>query len=163
MNLKALIAAQRLIVDGGMGTLLQAMGLPAGQRPETWNIEHPEKVESVHRRYLEAGCDIVTCNTFGANALHFGANTEAIIRAGVTIARQAVEKAGHGWVAMDLGPTGKLLQPFGDLPFEEAVSLYRQAAQAGAEVLLAASVFHFNIVSIPELKKELKRNGFCVK
>jgi len=133
MNLKALIAARRLIVDGGMGTLLQAMGLPASQRPETWNIEHPERVESVHRRYLEAGCDIVTCNTFGANALHFGADTEAIIRAGVSIARQAVEKAGHGWVAMDLGPTGKLLQPFGDLPFEEAVSLYRQAAQAGAE------------------------------
>ena len=133
MDLKQLITQRRLIVDGGMGTLLQSLGLTGGQRPETWNVTHSDRIEGVHRRYLEAGCDILTANTFGANALHFGEDTDLIIKSGVKLCRRVVDKAGHGYVAMDIGPTGRLLQPYGDLPFEEAVSLFKQAAQAGAQ------------------------------
>jgi len=133
MDLKKLISEKRLIADGGMGTLLQAMGLTGGQRPETWNTTYSDRVLKVHLQYLEAGCDVITANTFGANALHFGGDTELVIKSGVKLCRQAVEKAGHGYVAMDIGPTGRLLQPYGDLPFEEAVSLFKQAALAGAQ------------------------------
>ena len=133
MDLKKLITEKRLMVDGGMGTLLQSMGLAGGQRPETWNMTYSDRVLSVHQQYLEAGCDVITANTFGANALHFGKDTELIIKSGVKLCRRAVEKHGHGYVAMDIGPTGRLLQPYGDLPCEEAVSLCNQAAQAGAQ------------------------------
>ncbi|MBR4080565.1 MAG: homocysteine S-methyltransferase family protein [Clostridia bacterium] len=122
-----------IFFDGGMGTQLQAAGLKPGEEPERWNLLHPEIVQDVHARYLAAGCDVVTTNTFGANALRLGDDTGDIIRAAVEIARRACAAAGRGMVALDLGPTGKLLAPMGDLPFEEAVSLYRQAAQAGAD------------------------------
>ena len=133
MDLKKLITEKRLIVDGGMGTLLQSLGLTGGQRPETWNVTYSDRIEQVHRQYLEAGCDILTANTFGANALHFGNDTELVIKSAIKLCRRAVEQAGHGYVAMDIGPTGRLLQPYGDLPFEEAVSLFKQAARTGAQ------------------------------
>lgn len=133
MDLKRLITEKRLIADGGMGTLLQSLGLTGGRRPEAWNVTFSDQVQRVHQRYLQAGCDILTANTFGASALHFGSDTELVIKSGVKLCRRAVEQAGRGYVAMDLGPTGRLLQPCGDLPFEEAVRLFRQAAQAGAQ------------------------------
>ena len=84
-----------LYFDGGMGTLLQDMGLSGGERPETWNLFHPDRILDVHRRYLEAGCDIVTTNTFGATAAHLGADAASCMRAGVRIAREAVSRAGR--------------------------------------------------------------------
>ena len=110
---------RRLFCDGGMGSLLQASGLKPGELPELWNISHPEKLQEIHLSYLEAGADIMTTNTFGANRLKFGDQLEAIVTAGVKNARAAVEKAGHGYVALDMGPTGRLLKPLGDLDFEE--------------------------------------------
>ena len=99
-----------LYFDGGMGTLLQDMGLSGGERPETWNLSHPDRILDVHRRYLEAGCDIVTTNTFGATA---GRGCAAPMRAGVRLARKAVSRAGRGYVAADMGPSGRLLARMG--------------------------------------------------
>lgn len=133
MKLEELLGKRLVFVDGGMGTMLQAAGLTGGEAPERWNLTHPETVAEVHRTYLAAGCDIVTANTFGATGARFGAELQKVIQAGVKLARQGVEEAGHGFAAFDMGPTGKLLAPYGELPFQEAVSLYRQAAAWGAE------------------------------
>ena len=100
-----------LYFDGGMGTLLQAMGLAGGERPETWNLAYPDRIEDVHRRYLEAGCDIVTTNTFGATAAHLGEAASPCMRAGVRLARKAVLHAGRGYVAADMGPFGPAAGP----------------------------------------------------
>ena len=133
---------RRLYCDGGMGSLLQAAGLAAGELPERWNISHPEVITDVHRKYLAAGADIMTTNTFGANRLKYDKDGElkAIVEAAIANARKAVEEAGRGYVALDLGPTGKLLKPLGDLPFEAAVSLYKEVvsigAAAGADLVL---------------------------
>ena len=133
MKLEELLGKRLVFVDGGMGTMLQAAGLTGGEAPERWNLTHPETVAEVHRAYLAAGCDIVTANTFGATGARFGAELQKVIQAGVKLARQGVEEAGHGFAAFDMGPTGKLLAPYGELPLQEAVSLYRQAAAWGAE------------------------------
>ena len=122
-----------LYFDGGMGTLLQAMGLSGGERPETWNLSHPDRILDVHRRYLEAGCDIVTTNTFGATAAHLGADAASCMRAGVRIAREAVSRAGRGYVAADMGPSGRLLAPYGDLLFEDAIRLFQDGFAAAIE------------------------------
>ena len=120
-----------VLLDGAMGTQLQARGLAPGELPETWNLTRPEDVQAIHEAYLAAGADVVTTNTFGANALKYGEDAAAVVRAGVEIARAAVRKAGRGLVALDLGPTGRLLRPYGDLDFADAVALYAQAAEAG--------------------------------
>ena len=119
--------------DGAMGTTLQQNGLAAGELPETWNLSHPELIRSIHRDYLNACCEILKTNTFGANRLKFPEEQlEAIIAAAVSHAREAVSQCGHpALVAMDIGPTGKLLKPMGDLDFEEAVSAFGQAAALG--------------------------------
>ena len=112
---------QRIIFfDGGMGTQLQAAGLSAGEEPESWNLLHPDVVCDVHRRYLSAGADVVTTNTFGANRARLGDDLRPVVCAAVKLARQAVENVGHGAVALDLGPTGSLLEPMGELTFEAA-------------------------------------------
>ena len=91
----------------------------------------------IHRDYLNAGCDMVKTNTFGANRLKFNDHTEftlrEVVEAAVANARQAAREAGHGWIALDLGPTGRLLKPMGDLEFETAVSMYRETAQTGVQ------------------------------
>ena len=123
-----------LICDGAMGTMLQAAGLPAGHEPELWNLERPQAVAAIHDAYLAAGADIITANTFGANAVKLaGHAVAAVAAAGVELARRAVDRAGRGWVALDVGPTGRLLRPMGDLPFEEAVAAYAVAVRAGAK------------------------------
>ncbi len=124
-----------MLFDGGMGSLLQERGLLPGELPETWNIVHPDILTEIHREYLDAGCDIVLANTFGANRLKYNEQTqyglEEIVSAGVRNARKAVEAAGHGWVALDIGPTGRLLKPMGDLDFESAVSIFREIVEIG--------------------------------
>ena len=122
-----------MFFDGAMGTTLQQNGLAAGELPETWNLSHPELIRSIHRDYLNAGCEILKTNTFGANRLKFPEEQlEAVIAAAVSHAREAVSQCGHpALVAMDIGPTGKLLKPMGDLDFEDAVSAFGQAAALG--------------------------------
>ncbi|MCC8027734.1 MAG: homocysteine S-methyltransferase family protein [Clostridium sp.] len=133
MNILDAMKKRRIFCDGGMGSMLQARGLTAGELPELWNLSHREVLKEIHAEYLDAGADLVTTNTFGANGLKYKDNLEAIVTAAVENAREAVREAGYGWVALDLGPTGKLLEPLGDLPFEEAVRLYREVASIGAK------------------------------
>lgn len=118
-----------IICDGAMGTLLQERGLPLGVAPEEWNLTHPEVVAQIHEEYVEAGADIVETNTFGGNRLklslfNLGEKVEEINREAIRIAKEAVK--GRAFVALSVGPTGKLLEPWGDLPFDEAVKIYKE-------------------------------------
>lgn len=122
-----------LFWDGGMGTQLQARGLKTEELPESWNLTHPEQVQAIHLAYLEAGADLLTANTFGANRQKLGADPAAYIRSGVALARQAVAQSGkEAYVALDIGSTGKLLCPYGTLPFEEAYAAFAEQVQIGA-------------------------------
>ena len=121
------------ILDGGMGTLLQAKGLQNGETPEDWNVERPDDVAEIHRAYLAAGSNVIYANTFGANKLKYhGRHTlEEVVRSGIENAVRAADTAAsetgrRARVALDLGPTGRLLKPAGDLAFEEAVSAFAE-------------------------------------
>ena len=142
MKLTERLGKEWVFFDGGMGTILQAHGLKAGELPETWNLSHPDEIIALNRSYFEAGCDVVNTNTFGANALKYPDNLREIVEAAVNHAKTARSLAGReeAFVALDIGPTGKLLQPMGDLPFERAVELFsetiRIGAAAGADLVL---------------------------
>lgn len=110
--------------DGGMGSMLN---LRAGELPEKLNIAEPERVFAVHKGYAEAGAEYITANTFGANSLKYD-NVAELVRAGVALAKRAGKK-----VALDIGPTGKLLKPMGDLDFERAVALFSEVVVAGKD------------------------------
>ena len=110
--------------DGGMGSMLN---LRPGELPEKLNISDPDRVYRVHKAYADAGADIITANTFGANRLKYD-NCDELVKAGVALAKKAGKK-----VALDLGPTGKLLKPMGDLDFEECVSIYADVVNAGKD------------------------------
>lgn len=134
-----------LFCDGGTGTVLQSMGLKGGELPETWNLLHPDRIERLYEGYLRAGCDIFNANTFGANRLKYpdGDDLERIVTAAVDIAKKARAAAGReddAYIALDIGPTGKLIEPMGDLAFERAVELFaevvRIGAAAGADLVL---------------------------
>ncbi len=133
-TLRERLGKEWLFCDGGMGTLMQEMGLLGGQLPETWNLTRPESILSINQGYFEAGSDIVNTNTFGANRLKYD-NVEEIVEAAVSICMQARKNANRpdAYVALDIGPTGKLLEPMGDLPFEEAVSIFSQVITTGAK------------------------------
>ena len=133
MRLRDEMKHRILFCDGGMGSLLQARGLGAGELPETWNIKRPEVLLEVHRSYLQAGCDIINTNTFGANReklSHCGRTVEEIVPAAVALAKEAAQ--GRALVALDIGPTGQLLEPTGMLDFETAVDIFAQVVKAGA-------------------------------
>lgn len=110
--------------DGGMGSMLN---LRPGELPEKLNISDPDRVYRVHKAYADAGADIITANTFGANRLKYD-NCDELVRAGVALAKKTGKK-----VALDLGPTGKLLKPMGDLDFEECVGIYADVVNAGKD------------------------------
>lgn len=121
-----------LILDGGMGTMLQAGGLLPGMRPELFGIEHPQTVQSIQEAYVAAGSRVIYANTFGANRHKLagtGVTVAQAVSAAVTTAKKAA--AGKARVALDVGPVGELLAPLGTLSFEEAYALYAEMAQAG--------------------------------
>ena len=124
-----------LILDGGMGTLLQSAGLPSGELPERWNLTHPEVIQKIHRDYFEAGSNVVSTNTFGANLLKFSPDElDDIVRAAVENAKTAKEGLiGERFIALDIGPSGKLLKPYGDLDFEDAVALFAHTVKLGVK------------------------------
>ena len=126
-----------VFLDGGMGTLLQERGLAAGELPERWNIEHPEIVRSIHRAYFDAGSNIVNTNTFGANILKFSAEElDSIVKAAIENARAAAKasiSAQEKFVALDIGPTGRMLKPYGDLDFEDAVAVFAETVKLGVK------------------------------
>ena len=124
--------AELILLDGAMGTMLQAAGLGLGERPELFGLEHPEVVEGVHRAYLEAGSRVLYANTFGANAHKLsgtGYTVEEVIAANVSTARRVA--GDRAKVALDVGPIGELLEPLGTLSFEEAYEIYGQMVRAG--------------------------------
>ncbi|MBR3803761.1 MAG: homocysteine S-methyltransferase family protein [Clostridia bacterium] len=137
MNLKNYIKNNLLIFDGGMGTLLQSKGLKVGELPERFNLSNPTAVQQIHKSYFDAGCNVVTTNTFGANSLKFSLEElEEIIKSAVENARIAQKNSQTNqpkWVALDLGPTGKMLKPYGDLEFEDAVDVFRNTVRLGVK------------------------------
>ncbi len=146
------LGKELLYFDGGMGTLLQERGLKPGELPETWNLEHADEVTEIHRQYFEAGSDIVLTNTFGANAIKFH-NSEYALKDIVTAAVANVKKAAllgvHDgrkvYTALDVGPTGKLLKPMGDLSFEDAYEAFKETMQYGEAA--GADLIHIETMS----------------
>ena len=156
------LGKELLFFDGGMGTLLQEKGLAPGELPETWNISRPEVIKEIHKRYIEAGSDIVLTNTFGANALKFhaeGCSLEDIVKTAVDLAKKAAaeadtvssDRSGTAgrkrtvYTALDIGPTGKLLKPMGDLDFETAYEAFREVMVWGEEA--GADLIHIETMS----------------
>ncbi|MBZ5587381.1 MAG: homocysteine S-methyltransferase family protein [Acidobacteriia bacterium] len=141
-ELRELARTRALLLDGGLGSMLIAGGLDEGRAPEWWNLEHPERIEAVHRAYLEAGSDVVHTNTFGANPLRLAAGGLAgrcheVNAAAVEITRRATR--GTGLIAGDMGPTGHMLPPLGTTTVEQLYEAFREQAealaQAGADLI----------------------------
>ncbi len=135
MNAREFLQNNRVFFDGGTGTLLQAAGLPLGEYPERWNVTRPEVVEEIHTAYFNAGSNVVCTNTFGANGLKFSKEElSGIIGAAVQNAKSAAAKSTGKqpkYIALDIGPLGRLLKPYGDLPFEQAVETFAEVVRLG--------------------------------
>ncbi|MFO8006189.1 MAG: homocysteine S-methyltransferase family protein, partial [Candidatus Brocadiia bacterium] len=158
MTLNEVLQKPLVVGDGAMGTALMERGLPAGQASEIWNLERPEVVEEIHGGYLEAGADYVLTNTFGGNALSLArhgldARTVEINRAAARIARQAA--GSKRLVLGDVGPTGELLEPYGDLSAEEAREAFGRQIGALAECGVDAVIFE-TFESASELRTALE-------
>lgn len=137
MNIRDFIKNNIVYLDGGMGTLLQKSGLQPGELPEHWNISHPEVIREIHKNYYDSGSNVVNANTFGANTLKFSIDElDEIICHAVKNADEA-RKASSGeqekFIALDVGPTGKLLKPLGDLDFEDAVKIFAETIRLGVK------------------------------
>ena len=137
MKITEFLKDHLIYLDGGMGTLLQAQGLQPGELPERWNLTRPEVIIDIHKDYYAAGSHIVNTNTFGANILKFSAEElESIVRAAVENAKAARAQSSdpdHKWVALDIGPTGRMLAPYGDLNFEDAVAIFAETMKLGTK------------------------------
>lgn len=130
-----------LLLDGAMGTMLQAANAPMGKVPEALNITHPEVIASIHKSYLEAGAQVLYANTFAANPYKVKDcpySSTQLIQAGVKLAKDAA--GGRAWVALDLGPIGEMLAPNGSLSFDTAYGYYKQmvtdGVAAGADLVV---------------------------
>lgn len=137
MNIRDFIKNNIVYLDGGMGTLLQKSGLQPGELPERWNISHPEVIKEIHKSYYDSGSNIVNTNTFGANSLKFDTDelSEIIYHAvkNADEARKASSGKQEKFIALDVGPTGKLLKPLGDLDFEDAVKAFAEVISLGVK------------------------------
>lgn len=126
-----------VVMDGGTGTVLQAQGLAAGQAPEVCNLTNPEKIIALHKAYFDAGSNLVCANTFGANLLKYKKpqleQTIAAALHNANVARKQSVGAQEKYVALDIGPLGKLLRPYGDLDFEQAVSIFAETVRLGVK------------------------------
>ena len=130
MNFLSFIENKIAVFDGAFGTVLQKKAGNAGPIPEKLNAERPEVIAEIHREYAEAGADVITANTFGANEVKVGSRelSDKLVRAGVDVAKKA---AGGKFVALDIGPLGRLLEPMGDISFEEAYEAFAHVVEAG--------------------------------
>ena len=137
MKLKELLRKGPFFLDGGMGTLLQEKGLKPGEAPEKWGMSHPEVITGIHRAYYEAGSDMILTNTFGVHPLRYGLDEcEAMIRTAAACADRARREFNDGkerFIALDIGPCGRLLRPLGNLPFEEAVRGFAEVVRLGIQ------------------------------
>ena len=132
-DLRERLGKEWLFCDGGTGTFLQEHGLGGGELPETWNIDHPDVITELYEGYLRAGSDIFNTNTFGLNSFKFPGRVEELMNAAVELAKKAIENTGRedAYIAIDVGPTGKLLEPMGDLSFDKAVEVFGEVMSAG--------------------------------
>jgi 5-methyltetrahydrofolate--homocysteine methyltransferase len=151
MDIIELLGLRPVLGDGAMGTMLQLRGLAMGDCPEAWNLDHPEIVEGIHREYVDAGCDFVTANTFGANPIKLArsgleSRLEDMVERGVELARRAAGET--RMVAGSVGPTGVLLEPYGDTPADRVKAAFRAAAKAldraGVDFLLVETMTDIN-------------------
>ena len=137
MQFKEFLKTENVYLDGGMGTILQSRGLGAGEYPELWNITHPKEIIAVNKAYFDAGSNVVCTNTFGANTLKFSeTELETIIKSALENAKIAREQSispQEKFIALDIGPLGKLLRPLGDLAFEDAVQIFAKTVQLGVK------------------------------
>ena len=137
MNIREYLAKNTVFLDGGTGTILQAQGLRPGEFPERWNLSNPNAITAVHRAYFDAGSNVVGSNTFGANSQKFQQDElERIIAAAfenARAAREASKTPQPKYIALDIGPLGKLLKPFGDFDFEEAVAVFANTVRLGVK------------------------------
>jgi len=134
ITLRQALRERILFFDGAMGTLIHSANLPKVPYPEMYNITHPETITGIHKQYLDAGSTIISACTFGAYA-HKLDNLPAIVTAAVQNAKTAIAESGHTdcFVALDMGPTGKLLEPIGDTPFETVYNIFKETAMLGAK------------------------------
>ncbi|MGN1081131.1 MAG: homocysteine S-methyltransferase family protein [Acutalibacteraceae bacterium] len=137
MKFKEYLKNNIVYLDGGMGTMLQERGLQPGEYPERWNISHPDVIIGLHKAYFDAGSNVVCTNTFGANTLKFAEDElDEIIRSAISNAKAAREQSAtpqEKYIALDIGPSGKLLKPFGDLYFEDAVRMFAKTVLLGVK------------------------------
>ncbi|MCQ2494684.1 MAG: homocysteine S-methyltransferase family protein [Lachnospiraceae bacterium] len=135
MNLREYMKDNFLFLDGGMGTLLQEAGLQPGELPERWNVSHADVIVNIQKDYYDAGSNIVLANTFGANSLKFDdEELKLLIDSAIANARKAQELSTgtqEKYVALDIGPLGRLLKPYGDYEFEDAVEAYAKTVKLG--------------------------------
>ena len=144
MNIKEKISKQLLFFDGGMGTMLQRLGMKGGEIPELINLTNPEMICKIHKEYISTGANIITTNTFGANPLksqELGENINKIIKAAIDNVKKAASECDKDiYVAFDMGPTGKLLEPLGNLSFDDAYESFKQIAiiaeEGGADLVI---------------------------
>ena len=149
MNILEYVKENTLVLDGAMGSLLLARGMRRDERSESWNLSHPEVVKDIHRSYYDAGSNLVLTNTFGANRLfHDEEELGRIVTAAVGLAREAARESGapqEKFVALDIGPCGKLIEPMGDYTFEEARNVFaatiRFGAEAGADLVFIETMY----------------------
>lgn len=132
--LKERLGKEWLFCDGAAGTILQAKNLKGGELPETWNLTRPDDILDLYCGYLNVGSNIFNTNTFGANSLKFPFQLKEIVEAAIDLAKEARVRCNRedAYIALDIGPTGKLLQPMGDLPFEMAVKIFSETIKIGA-------------------------------
>ena len=148
MDIVKRIQEEIVYIDGGLGSSLIKMGLPFGMAPEKWNIKEPRNIIELHKKYLKAGAQVLTTNTFGANELKLEDDEytlEELVSSAVNNARIAIEecslvKGEDAYIALSIGPCGKLLKPLGELEFEDAVKAFSKTAvlgeKAGADLVI---------------------------
>lgn len=150
MTFKELLKNEYIILDGGMGTMLQNSGLKFGGIPEVLNIEQPEIVMDIHRQYAQAGAEIISANTFGANGYKLkgcGYSVKEVISSAIKNAREAVGR--NKLIALDIGPIGQLLEPAGALSFQDAYNYFKEEIIAGND---ADVIFFETMTDLLELK-----------
>ncbi|MCC8077086.1 MAG: homocysteine S-methyltransferase family protein [Oscillospiraceae bacterium] len=137
MNLRDYLKTHYILLDGGLGTLLQAAGMAPGELSERWSLTHPAELVKIHRDYFDAGSHIVNANTFGASPLKFAPDElERVIAAALENARAARESSRGTqpkWIALDVGPSGRMLKPYGDLTFADAVAAFAETVRLGVK------------------------------
>ena len=148
-----------LLFDGGMGSLLVKKGLLPGEKPEYWNLSHPDAIEEIHSAYITAGADIINTNTFGAYRHKLGDDTEKVILAAIENAKRAKDKAGKDTlIALDMGPLGKLLAPLGELDFVvTASSIYLCKSGALQSSFWVADFLRTPTLIFDDIKRALAR------